>query len=295
MQTPENTKPRRKRDVRCPVSRIEMTPLKERILAAVLVCRLATGDQLPPLGVTAKVRNEVLRALFDHGYLDRIFPTQSPFSSPVYHIGKKGVPIAVAALARRGIELSADELAATVRKPPLSQLDHALAIADVHSALVLRAREDAATGFLPEAAVRIEYEARSAKSQKWQARCFAPDGGLIAAAAEGEEAAVFLEIDMCTVSLARFSSKCETFSHVRSSGLAEKRLGMPADALAVVTISERRLESLRRVAEKSGGSGIILSTLSEIKERGVAAAWTESNTGRRGTLADHIERKGKQR
>ena len=281
---------RRPRDIRHPGSGIEITPLKERILAAALLCRAFRGDQLSPLVATAKVRNAILRNSYDHGYLDRSFPSLSPFCAPVYHVGRKGVPVAVAALAAEGTELSADDLAATVRKPPLTQLAHALAITDVYSALVLRGGP--VRGFLPEAAVRIEYEARAGGSGTWRPRCFAPDGALIIAAPDGAESAMFLEVDMGTVAIERFRAKCQSFAQVCTSGLADQRLGMPAPALAVATITGRRLSRLMAAACDSGARNVLLATLDDIRGDGPDTMWTASGSGDRTTIAEFVRKEG---
>lgn len=281
---------RRRRDVRQPLTGIEITPLKERILVAAFLTPAIRGEQLAPLVANDTVRNRLLRNLYDHVFLDRIFPSRSPYCAPLYHIGRNGVLLAVAALARAGVEMSDEEVASAVRATSPSQLDHALAVADAYSAVVLRG---CGCSFLPEAAVRFEYLARRGNSGKWTPKRFAPDGAFVLDMGGGVRSAAFFEADMGTISLQRFASaKIVSFSEVASSGLVEAKLGVPAAALAVATISEARLANLRATAERAGEGRVLLATLGEIAEHGLATRWRASGASERFTLADFIRKGG---
>jgi len=104
-----DTAVRRSRTRPCPKTGISLTPRKSRIIVAAFLNRATRGDHYAALFSSVKTRNECLRLMFDHGYLQRSFPAASCFGAPVYHIGKAGVPVAVSALSEAGLELSSED------------------------------------------------------------------------------------------------------------------------------------------------------------------------------------------
>jgi len=141
--------------------------------------------------------------------------------------------------------------------------------------------------FLPEQAVRFEYDVRVPGSAAWRQRCFAPDGAFVISAGEGAPAVVlFVEVDLATVPLDRFAVKYGAFDHVVAGGLATSRTGCASAAMAVVTVSDLRLRRLRRLAEEAGCSRVVLTTFAEIERSGLAAKWSDAGSDRCLTLRE---------
>jgi len=155
---------------------MRLTPRKVQVVVATFLTRAVRSDQYDPLFGTVKGRNKCLRQLVGNGYLDRA-AVSSRFAAPVYHIGRAGVPVALAAIAGQGTDLSDEEIRMLRRRPVLSQLDHTLRIVDVYGAFLLRGEGNSGVSvarFLPEQAVRFEYDVRVPGSAAWRQRCFAP-------------------------------------------------------------------------------------------------------------------------
>lgn len=262
---------------------MRLTPRKVQIVVATFLTRAVRSDQYDPLFRSVKGRNKCLRQLIDHDYLDRA-SVSSRFAAPLYHIGRAGVPTALAAIAAQGTELSDEEIRQLRRRPVLSQLEHTLRIGDVYGAFLLRDMGNcrvSVTRFLPEQLVRFEYDVRVPGSGAWRQRCFAPDGAFVFASEEGSPSVVlFVEVDLATVPIARFAAKYVAFEHVVAGGLAGERTGCAEAAMAVVTVSEARLERLRRLAEEVGCSRVVITTFAKIEQGGLSALWTEVGSGR---------------
>jgi len=293
--TPETS--RRCRTRPCPVAGISITPRKVRIIVAAFLNRVARGENFDALFASVKTRNECLRLMFDHGYLNRSFPAASCFGAPVYHVGRAGVPVAVSALSKAGIELSSEDVKALSRRPALTQLDHALRASDVYAACCLCADDSAGVRvdrFLPEHLVRFDYEIRRPDTQKWQERRFAPDGAMVVSVGDAGSGlvALFLEIDLGTVDLLRFAKKCQAFTHVSAAGLSVGRTGAEYAALAIVTTSEPRLARLRAVAEKQRCSPVLLTTFGEMERSGLSATWARAGSDGRVTIKEFLLEQG---
>ena len=268
---------------------MRLTPRKVQVVVATFLTRAVRSDQFDPLFGSVKGRNKCLRQLVGHGYLDRA-AVSFRFAASVYHIGRAGVPVALAAIAGQGTDLSDEEIRMLRRRPVLSQLEHTLRIVDVYGAFVLRGEGGSGVSvarFLPEQAVRFEYDVRIRGSAAWRQRCFAPDGAFVISAGEGVPAVVlFVEVDLATVPLTRFAAKYGAFDHVVAGGLASARTGCANAAMAVVTVSEARLRRLRRLAEEAGCSRVVLTTFAEVERGGLSARWTEAGSGRPLTLRE---------
>jgi hypothetical protein len=295
--TATDARPRRSRLRPCPAAGLVLTERDRTILRIGLLNPAFQPGHVQPLFPSVKSRNERLRELFDHRYLARSFPAGSAFGSPVYHLGRRGVPIAAAGLAAEGLDLSEDEIAALARRPSLSVLDHALRTADVYCACCHGTASGAleCVRFYPEPLVRFEYEVRrqggdSAKG-RWQQRCFAPDGALLVRSRRtGRRLLAFLEIDMATVPLARFGRKCAGFRHVVQGGLVTPRFGDCTAVLAIVTVTDRRRSQILRTLGDGAGDALV-ATFAEVQLAGLSVAWARVGS-RPATIVDLIERGG---
>jgi len=271
-----------------------LTERDRRVLITAFLNPATRSNHYRVLFPSIKTRNERLRLLFDHGYLDRTFPSSSSFGGAVYHIGKLGVSVAVKALANQGLELSSDEITALRQRPTLSQLEHALHVPLVYEAACLlpsASQKLEVESFLPEPLVRFDYEIRSRDDRGWKRQCFAPDGALVIGSRHtANRIVLFLEIDMGSVPLTRIDRKIRSFVQAVDTGLVGGRFADMLPVLALITVSEARLRGLSRTIRTQGCHSVLATTFDTIDCVGFFSSWLHPSRNATVALAEIVER-----
>jgi len=269
-----------------------MTERKVRMIVAAFLLGAVRSDQYDALFSSSKGRNKCIRQLCAHRFLERAHRTSSRFAAPVYHLGRAGLPVAIADLAAIGFELSPEQLRSVLRRPPYSRFDHAVGVGAVYWAFCDPSKESAAR-FIPEPAVRFDFDIRVAGTDRWRRRRFAPDAALVVPAGPDGPSLVFVEVDMATVPLARFAEKYRAFRHVVEGRLAAERFECPSPVFAIVTSSNARLDRLAKLArQETGDATVVLTTLDNIGVGGDQAVWLDVRAGSHDVLASIMERAG---
>ncbi len=257
-ETPRKRLPRHRR-----VSEDERPPmaLTERDCAVIRTVndyRAVTTDQLEALFFgsrsTAQYR---LSRLFQHEFLDRNFLSVisgAPGSSQaIYTLGKRGVGILVE---RFGYERS------QIRLPKRGTLgwhlvEHLLKVNDLRVMLTLAAQAQHCTleTWLDETTFRAKPDYVTVKDKGGRARKkpVFPDGYFVLQTLRGK-ARFFLEVDRGTELLSKFAPQIAVYEAYVASRQYQERFQARSLRILVVTTSERRLQSLRQVTEKSGGN-----------------------------------------
>ena len=245
---------------------------RHRFLSSVHLCALDGGS---PQNVL-----RCLRALYDHGYLDRPAAQLAtvPISGPrpfVYALGRKGAQ----ALREYGhlINTGVDWTEKNKRAGAVF-MEHTLAVADFMTGLELacRTRADAALMREEDVLALAPQETRAAREPlRWsvdtitkgkrETLSVVPDG-LFGLAFPDETAAYFmLELDRGTIPITRrrgnawrksIAYKLATYWHGWRAGQHEKQFGVKEVRVAMVTNSRERVaHMLEIVREITGGKG----------------------------------------
>lgn len=200
-----------------------------------------------------------LQLLFHHAYLDRLFiplvvgQGRTPF---IYTLGAKGAALVAT---KMGLD------AGVIRRQPKANkkgslfLEHTSAINDVRvmGECLTRSSQWRLTHWLDDATFRQEdYQDKVPfRSQGMRIRRHYPDGYFILQSADGlKKAHFFLEMDLGTMSNARWREKVQAYIQFRESGRAAQHYGTNKFRLLAVTTSERRLTNLKKTTEKAGGT-----------------------------------------
>lgn len=256
-----------------------LQPRDEAIIEAVYHYGLLTGEQVQKLvgfGCAPR-RNVRLRALFDHGYLDRKFlPTIRGSAKVVYVLGPKGVFIAAQKLGLDPVEVKRRRKAALAMKPLF--LEHALQVNDIrlvftlamegHPAMKLdrwkHTPELSEVRLIPDGYCRYWY-----REQLWS---------------------FFLELDRSTESHRRFKAKVETYLNFGLSGHYQRHFGLKFFRVLVVTLTPERLLNLKRLVAGITEKIFWFATLKDLTPETVfGRVWKRPNT--EGLFALHEEEK----
>lgn len=199
-----------------------------------------------------------LQLLFHHEYLDRLFiplvigQGRTPF---IYTLGVKGAALLATKL---GVD------AGTIRRQPKANkkgslfLEHTLAVNDVRvmGECLVRISRWQLADWQDDSQFRQEtYQDKVPfRNQGAQVRRHFPDGYFVLQSVDGlKKAHFFLEIDLGTMSNARWREKVQAYIQFRESGRAAQHYGTNKFRLLAITTSEKRLANLKRTTEKAGG------------------------------------------
>ncbi len=247
---------------------MRLTKRDPKIILAVYYYRLLSSPQIEALffpsqpGKSHSRRSACqrrLQLLFHHSYLDRLFiplvigQGRTPF---IYTLGTKGAALLATKL---GVD------AGTIRRQPKANkkgslfLEHTLAVNDVRvmGDCLARTSQWQLTDWLDDSIFRQETyrEKVPFRNQGIKVRRHFPDGYFVLQPADGvKKAHFFLEMDLGTMSNARWREKVEAYIQFRKSGRAAQHYGTNKFRLLTVTTSDRRLKNLKRTTEKAGGT-----------------------------------------
>ena len=277
-----DTKRRRDRRSSQPPS-MHLTTRDKAIVRAVYDYRLLKQTQIARLffgGRSAAQR--VLVRLYQHGYLERRFLSVHGGRSPTLYV-----------LDKRGVELLRTEFGLDkVHRYGAGDLKsdflaHLLAINDVRIAVTLAA---ARAGYEllrwnsdAEHKADYDYVRIVSAGGRSQQVSLIPDGYFRLKTPYGYMSA-FVEMDLGTMTLARFQSKVRAYLGYHRSGAFERRYQAQAMRVLTVTSSLKRLENLKGATEAAGGrQPFAFAPLGEITPETVLTQpvwWVASESGR---------------
>lgn len=241
-------------------SPIVLTSRDHAILTAVHIHGCLTVDHIelaffPPTSSTGRRSpssrvHDRLRQLWLWGFLDRVELPVSRNSGRrplLYTLGTQGIPI---------VEVERETGRLRVQRRRLDRLgglgnEHDLMIASFWAQLValLRARRGIALRWIPERELRARrIRVRDPKSGRLLPML--PDAYLELRYPSGAIQCVMLEVDMGTLTLARFRRKVRAFEVYLAQGLLAKHWGQTCFEVVVLTHSRARLANLSSAARK---------------------------------------------
>ena len=229
---------------------MQLTPRDKQIIEAVHHYRVLRQDQLAQLFFGSKAAAQrVLVRLYDHGFLERRFvPVLSGRSPTFYVLDRRGADLLRA-------ELGYDELTWYHSSKDLKTdfLEHMLAINDVRIAVVRACQRLGypLVTWLGESELRTDYDHVRVPGQSRPVSVI-PDGYFAIDTPRGR-AHCFLELDRGTMTTARFRTKVEAYIAYYRSGGYQARFGAKGLRILTVTLSQARLDNLRRATASVGG------------------------------------------
>jgi len=279
MPTAEMTTPRRKRFERsaAPVP-MQLTDRDLQLLAYVGRHRFLSSAQLAALdGGSSQNLLRLLRALFDHGYLDRpkaqlaSMPIEGP-QAMVYGLAPKGAR----ALREYGHRLNGGgDWTEKNKRAGATFLEHTLAVADFMTALELscRARSDIDLIHEQEIIAAAPEETRRAREPlRWvvspeqhrnETWSVIPDGSFALSFADGTSSYFLFEIDRGTIPIVRNSvdhrsitRKLATYWEGWRANRHVEQFGVKQMRVLMVTESPERVSNMLSAIDKiTGGKG----------------------------------------
>lgn len=268
--SPRRRLPRHKRVPEADRPPMALTDRDCALLRMVNDCRALRTDQIEALFFgsrsTAQFR---LAKLFQHEYLNRHFlsvVSDAPARSPaIYTLGKRGARVLVSVYGYQPNELRLMRGGA----PAAHLLDHLLAVNGVRVAVTLAAR---APGLQLDEwqdetvfRARPDYVLLADKAGRQRQKPVFPDGYFVLTTPLGKSR-FFLELDRGTEPLGKVSPQIAVYEQYVTSGQYQARFKARSLRILIVTTSERRLESLKRVVAKVGGDGKYwFTTLDKVK------------------------------
>ncbi len=258
-----------------------------QVLAALATHRFLSGEQLHRLLFRcggSMVRRR-LRALFDHGFIDRVAILGQPsagFPPFVYVLGKSGQVV----LTEQGTACALETMSA-VRLP---QLRHRFLLNDFYVTLIEATRGTTHTieRWQAEEALLVHRdEGRGSAEQITDARLsrpapFLPDAFFELRVGNGDSFGFFVEIDLATHSQRVWRHRARLYSVYADErlGLFRRRFGRETFRLLIVTTPDYRGRSRRdnilgSIRTEVGGTDMFLATtLPEVRsDRVLASIW----------------------
>jgi hypothetical protein len=246
---------RRKPDARASrPARMRLGDNDRRIVRLVYDFRLLSQSQLERLmGRSSSTIQRLLRRLYDHGYLDRVFLPIAHFgSSPaLYILDQRGMEL----LRSTGIE---DFSVQPSRSLSPLFLEHTLAINDFRIAFTLACQRRGwrIERWLTEGEIKADYDRVKIPSRAGTV-ALVPDGYLTLDVPGRGRTHFFLELDRGTMTLPRFREKVEAYVAYYKTGAYSKRY--QAQGFRVLTVvdgaAERRVNNLAETTAQVGGIG----------------------------------------
>jgi hypothetical protein len=253
--------------------RMVLTERDKRIILAVYENRYMSRDQIRNLffNVTS-MANERLMRLYQHGYLDRLYPPVSFGSTQaVYGLDRKGAELVAKEL---GIAKESINWKKRNSKVEFLFLEHTLAVSEFRVCLELAAREARKIEVLfwkPQSKALNDRVPDPERQSKYL--LVSPDAffgilttnGLPAeASAKAGKAYFFLEADLGTESTERFKKKIIAYRNYWKSGKYQEKYGFKSFRVLTVTTSEKRLNNLVAMACDCGAKGMFLFTTQDL-------------------------------
>ncbi|HEY3329245.1 MAG TPA: replication-relaxation family protein [Capsulimonadaceae bacterium] len=276
----ESSEDRRSRFRPDPTGRIIIGERDVSLLVDLYYHQVMSRHQIQELHFGSAPRcNSRLRLLYDHKFVSRTFPDESPYGSQaVYTLG-----LSAASLVSTETGIPIPEVRKRCRSATPTFLDHALKTTDFY----LSVRSAAvATGvsvdlWLPETRCRHEYDIRRGTGGLWTREVFKPNGFFRldttreAASSTVQFASFFIETDLGHTSSAQFQGKVASYRRYRESGLFDEVYGDTGFRTLVVTTGAHRLENLQSLAAKDGEGYWWFTTFEAVAEKGpLDPIWT---------------------
>jgi hypothetical protein len=233
-----------------------LTERDKRIIEAVYQYRVLRQDQIHTLffGASKAASQRRLALLYHHGFLTRRFLTvrTSYLLSPaLYLIDKRGAEVLRAEFGYDVIHWEASDNAVG-----LQFLEHTLTINDIRIAVTLACQQLDYTllTWQGEADLKANYVRVNVRtpSGKRQLVSLIPDSYFALETPRGKTH-FFLEVDRGTMTTKRFATKVAAYITYYQSGAYEQRYKTKSLRILTITLSERRMEHLRKVTENVGG------------------------------------------
>jgi hypothetical protein len=274
-------------EARCKPARIVIGDRDEILFGDLFLVQVMARDQVRRLwGCSVARCNLRLTQLVEAGFLGRCqFHSNAFGDQAVYFPGKKARPSVDRFMQRQGLELEPLEIRSQLMRPPLSLLEHSLAISRVFVAAKLAVAKNPELSlrlWLPERVVRAEYEVRKAsrqagRSASVQKEVWAPDA-YFEVSSGGKVSTFAVEADLSHTNSRQWAAKITTSERFRASGLAAQILGVSDFRTLVVTDGgERRIRNILAVAEQEKGRSFLCADFKEVEREGLfGPVWTSA-------------------
>lgn len=253
--------------------RMVLTERDKRIILAVYENRYISRNQIRSLffNVTS-MTNERLMRLYQHGYLDRLYPPVSFGSTQaVYGLDRKGAELVAKEL---GVEREAINWKKRNAKVEFLFLEHTLAISEFRVGLELAAKErddiqilfwkgqgKSLNGRVKDLAVKSKYLVVTPDAFFG---ILTPNGLSTEASAKAGKAYFFLEVDLGTESNQRFRKKIIAYRQYWKTGKYQEKYGFKSFRVLTITTSEKRLNNLVATAKDCGAKGMFIFTTQDL-------------------------------
>lgn len=240
--------------------------------------RFLTREQIERLFFHTTARaNHRLKQLFHTGYLSRVFiPSAVGSFQGVYSLAEGGAKEAAIIL---GIDKAEIKWQKNNKVKPLF-LEHALAISEFRLALEAAARLHSDHQLLlwfSEEECKDTFNIWDPRKQQRLTKTLNPD-------AYGQYRfdqsffSFFLETDRGTMSNGRVKDKILRYRQYQESGAYESHYGLQFFRVLIVTLTEKRLKNLKKIAEKIGASNVWFATLTKVKENVLGFTWQKAGS-----------------
>ncbi len=287
---------RRKRHIRDDSPEPMMLTKRDiQIIEAVYACRILRQDQIHALffGAAKSASQRRLMLLYQHGYLDRIFLTTRAsvqFSAVAYVVDKLGIEVL-----RSELGYAIGEGKPTSAQSGQQFLAHTLAINDVRVAVTLACQAQGYTllTWKSESDLKGDYDRviLSGKSGRRISVSLIPDSYFALNTPRGK-AHFFLELDRGQMGLERFKTKIEAYRAYIQNGGYTKRYTAKTVRVPSVTLSDARMQGLKRATETVGGTERFwFGVLSQLIPEQIFAGpvWSVAGGEEKFPLIEHLE------
>lgn len=243
--------------------RMVLTKRDKRIILAVYENRYMSRNQIRSLffNVTS-MTNERLMRLYQHGYLDRLYPPVSFGSTQaVYGLDRKGADLVAKEL---GIQKEAINWKKRNAKVEFLFLEHTLAISEfrVYLELAVREKNDIEILFWKGQGKSLNDRVKD-PDRKSKYLLVTPDAFFGILTPNGK-AYFFLEIDLGTESSQKFKKKIIAYRQYWKSGKYQEKYGFKSFRVLTITTSEKRLNNLVATARNCGAKGMFIFTTQDL-------------------------------
>lgn len=253
------------------------------ILKAIYKYRFLATSHLKQLFFGCLTRaNSRLRKLWENEFLERHYLKPIVFhgsQEAIYSLGKNGVEIMADIHGLDSNTVSQSRIKSNILKPLF--IGHLLDVNDFSINFTLLADNH------PELKIELwlddndaQDEYKSSQYGKTIIRKFRPDGyGRYWH--KDRLYSFFLELDRATESTTRFENKISSYIEYYDSGNYEKKFGVKLFRVLIVTTSNKRISSLKKIADETGKGIFWFTTIENIRQRKMFdAIWVRScNSG----------------
>jgi len=237
---------------------MRLMPRDVEILKMLATFRIMRQDQIQQLFFTSRSTAQYrLSHLFQHGYVQRHFlPVYAGWSPTLYTLDKRGISLLRRERGMKKIDVWDSENGHEF-------LSHTLAIHDVRVAVTLACRESRYTlvRWMSESDLKADYDRVQIPNDKGKLQDISliPDGYFTIQTPHGN-ASFFLEMDMGTMTVGRFTTKIRAYIAYMKTGAYIQRYQTKSLRILSITNSETRCINLKSSAEGVGADRRFLFT-----------------------------------